>query len=123
HERRKCQLLSIQKMSDRFKEKWSGANAVFAITRSRKTKDKRFALQKTDENGKQYYEVNKGTIKESVTTTYYVSSRKMTAKEALIEVRKHWGIENKLHWILDVAFREDDWTIKAKRVARNLAAI
>jgi predicted transposase YbfD/YdcC len=28
----------------------------------------------------------------------FVSSRKLTANQALIEVRKHWGIENKVHW-------------------------
>lgn len=123
HERRKCRVLSIQKMSERFKEKWSGAKVVFAITRIRKEKDKRFAVQKTGKDGKQSYELNDNKIKESITTTYYVSSKKMDAKEALSEVRKHWDIENKLHWILDIAFKEDDWTVKAKRVARNLSTI
>lgn len=122
-EQRKCHVLSTQRMSARFKEKWPDAKTVFSITRHREEKDKRYALQKTGTDGKQYYELNSGSIKEKTTTTYFVSSKKMTPQEALVEVRKHWGIENKLHWVLDVAFREDDWTVKAKRVARNLSAV
>jgi len=38
---------------------------------------------------------------------YYISSRKMTAKKFLQGVRGHWGIENSLHWVLDVVFDED----------------
>jgi predicted transposase YbfD/YdcC len=39
---------------------------------------------------------------------YYISSSKGSAEELLTAVRSHWEIENKLHWVLDVVFREDD---------------
>jgi predicted transposase YbfD/YdcC len=110
-------------MSDRFLGKWPGAKVVFAIARSRSEKDKRYAIQTTGDDGKQTYERNQGTIKKSFTTTYYVSSQQLTPQEALEEVRSHWGIENSLHWVLDVAFREDAWTVKAKRAARNLSLV
>jgi len=38
---------------------------------------------------------------------YYISSRKLSAKTFLQAVRGHWGIENSLHWVLDVVFDED----------------
>jgi predicted transposase YbfD/YdcC len=38
-------------------------------------------------------------------------------------VRGHWGIENKLHWVLDVAFREDDCRVRRGFAAENLAVL
>ena len=38
-------------------------------------------------------------------------------------VRAHWGIENSLHWVLDVVFREDDSRVRIKNAAENLALI
>jgi len=55
---------------------------------------------------------------------YYISSRKkLTSKQALSAVRAHWGIENSLHWVLDVAFREDDCRVRATNAAANFAAV
>jgi predicted transposase YbfD/YdcC len=36
-------------------------------------------------------------------------------------VRSHWGIENKVHWILDITFREDDSRIRRGNGAENFA--
>ncbi len=38
-------------------------------------------------------------------------------------VRKHWGIENSLHWVLDVAFREDQCQIRKDHGAENFAML
>ena len=38
-------------------------------------------------------------------------------------IRSHWGIENSLHWILDVTFREDDSRIKEKNAIENIALV
>jgi predicted transposase YbfD/YdcC len=52
---------------------------------------------------------------------YYIGSVAGTAEEYLEWVRGHWGIENSLHWILDVCFREDDQRHWAGNSAANLA--
>ena len=52
---------------------------------------------------------------------YYIGSVAGTAEEYLQWVRGHWGIENSLHWILDVCFREDDQRHWAGNSAENLA--
>jgi len=38
-------------------------------------------------------------------------------------IRKHWAIENALHWVLDVTFREDDSRVRDQHAARNLAVL
>ena len=38
-------------------------------------------------------------------------------------IRQHWAIENALHWVLDVTFREDDSRVRDQRAARNLAVL
>lgn len=45
--------------------------------------------------------------KVEISTRYFISSMEMNAKAFLKAKRSHWGIENRLHWVLDVAFRED----------------
>ena len=52
---------------------------------------------------------------------FFVSSRRLTAEEFLRHVRGHWGIENKLHWVLDVSMGED--ACQAKAAARNFAVL
>ena len=52
---------------------------------------------------------------------YYISSRKLSAKRFLEVIRGHWGIENSLHWVLDVCFREDEQRHWAGNSAQNLA--
>jgi predicted transposase YbfD/YdcC len=59
----------------------------------------------------------------TTTTQYYLSSHAGTAKEFAALVRGHWGIENELHWILDVVFHEDDSRTRSGHAAANLAMI
>jgi len=52
---------------------------------------------------------------------YYIGSAAGTAEDYLRWARGHWGIENALHWVLDVCFREDDQRHWAGNSAQNLA--
>lgn len=55
---------------------------------------------------------------------YYICSRRaLSAKAAMAAARSHWGIENQLHWVLDVAFREDDCRVRAGHAAENFAVM
>jgi predicted transposase YbfD/YdcC len=53
---------------------------------------------------------------------YFISSLPPDASRAAEIIRSHWGVENSLHWVLDVAFREDDSRIRAGN-AENLALV
>jgi predicted transposase YbfD/YdcC len=52
---------------------------------------------------------------------YFIGSAPRTAQEYLRWVRGHWGIENSLHWVLDVCFREDEQRHWAGNSAENLS--
>ena len=52
---------------------------------------------------------------------YFIYSRKgMTAEQILEAKRSHWGIENRLHWVLDMQFREDESRARSDHSAENL---
>ena len=59
----------------------------------------------------------------SIESRYYISSLPGDAKELLWAVREHWGIENSLHWVLDIAFREDESRVRKGHGPENLATI
>ena len=54
---------------------------------------------------------------------YYLSSLSADAKRAAAAVRAHWGIENSLHWSLDVSFGEDDSRVRVGHAPENLALV
>jgi predicted transposase YbfD/YdcC len=56
-------------------------------------------------------------------TRYFISSLPNNAKGFAEAARGHWGIENSLHWCLDVAFREDDSRVRKGHGPTNLAII
>lgn len=56
-------------------------------------------------------------------TRYYVSSLSGDAKRLLSGVRAHWGIENSVHWVLDVAFSEDDSRVRTGNSAENFSIL
>lgn len=54
---------------------------------------------------------------------YLISSLKADAKTILEASRRHWQIENRLHWVLDVAFEEDHSQVRTQNAAENLALL
>jgi predicted transposase YbfD/YdcC len=60
---------------------------------------------------------------ETFEVAHYISSRRGSAEELGSACRGHWGIENGLHWVLDVIFREDDSQLKDRTAAENLGLL
>lgn len=56
-------------------------------------------------------------------TRYYITSTNASAQKLLAITRAHWGIENSLHWTLDVTFREDESRIRTEASPENFAII
>jgi len=54
---------------------------------------------------------------------YYISSLATCAADFLHIIRSHWGIENRLHWELDIAFREDDSRVRKDHAPQNFAVL
>ena len=65
------------------------------------------------------------TIGQKVTkeTKYYIMSFEKKVHTFASAVRDHWGIENKVHWVLDIAFREDDSRVRTGHADHNLAVL
>jgi predicted transposase YbfD/YdcC len=64
-----------------------------------------------------------GDAKPTIETTYFIGNKVMSAKNYLKVLRDHWGIENNLHWQLDVTFAEDDNRVSKRHGAENLALL
>lgn len=56
-------------------------------------------------------------------TRYYISSLPNGVQRFAEAVRDHWRIENQLHWVLDIAFREDDNRVRDRNAATNLSIL
>jgi predicted transposase YbfD/YdcC len=61
--------------------------------------------------------------KPSVFTHYVALSKSMSPKKMMTTVRDHWGVENNLHWPLDVVFNEDDARTRKNHAPQNLSFI
>jgi predicted transposase YbfD/YdcC len=84
-------------------ERWGGLSFVARIVRERHVQ---------------------ATGKTSTETAYYIGSdRAATAATAADKIRRHWSIENQLHWVLDFAFREDEARHRAKNTAANMTTL
>jgi predicted transposase YbfD/YdcC len=61
--------------------------------------------------------------KTSVQCRYYLSSLEADAEQLGRAVRAHWGIENSLHWVMDMSFREDESRMRAGNSAQNFTVM
>lgn len=59
----------------------------------------------------------------ATTTRYYIASRPISAAELNRLARGHWGIENRLHWVLDVVMNEDQARARKDSAPENLALL
>lgn len=57
------------------------------------------------------------------TAHYYLTSLRASAEVLAGYIRNHWGIENGLHWVLDVSFREDESRTRAGHAGANLGTV
>lgn len=60
---------------------------------------------------------------QSVEIRYFISSLDASADELLRIARTHWSIENSFHWVLDIAFREDESRLRKDNGAQNFAVL
>jgi predicted transposase YbfD/YdcC len=63
-------------------------------------------------NGKKYHEI-----------ICYISSMMQTAQEFALGIRGHWGIENRLHWVKDVVFKEDASRVHQGNAPANFSIV
>jgi predicted transposase YbfD/YdcC len=61
--------------------------------------------------------------KQTVEVRYYILSKKLTARRFAEAVRRHWSIENQLHWQLDVTFQEDQSRLREGHAATNFSLL
>ncbi len=79
---------------------WKGLRSVVAVTARRETADKT-----------------------SSETRFFISSLAADAKIIAPAIRDHWSIENSLHWVLDMVFRDDECRIRKKNAPANFTTV
>lgn len=99
-ETRKCTVTSDVACLRKLHPGWKNLNSIIEIQSSREIKG----------------EVTKEK-------RYYISSLHANAVKILDVVRQHWGVENKLHWVLDICFNDDQCRIRKGNAPRNIAII
>jgi predicted transposase YbfD/YdcC len=82
-----------------FTKQWAGIKAIGMVIRITENSD--------------------GTTSQDV--RYFIVSRYLSGERFAQSVRGHWGIENSLHWVLDVTFNEDQSRTRKRRIADNLS--
>ncbi len=61
--------------------------------------------------------------KTSLARRYYLCSAKLSAEHFASAVRAHWGVENRLHWVMDVVFHDDLMRLRTENGPANMATI
>lgn len=102
-ETRKCSVISEFKFIDNTNNKWNNLSRIIRIESIREFKN----CDKKPEKA----------------TRYYISSLVDSAVNFQQNIRDHWGVENKLHWTLDVAFSEDASRKRSKNAAQNYSIL
>lgn len=126
-EQRTCAVVLMDEICDSpgFKRKFKDLCSVARVVRKRARIDQRGYVVETRADGSSLRRKNenKNQLREQTEATYYITDLKTDAKWILQAARTHWSIENRLHWQLDVSFREDQMRVKNKIAASNLAAL
>ncbi len=102
-ETRKCSVVSNFLFVENKNNKWVNLNQVIKIESVREFKNSDKPTEKA--------------------TRYYISSLENNANQYQKNIRSHWGVENKLHWTLDVAFSEDASRKRNKNAAQNYSVL
>lgn len=100
-EKRTCRIITAMEWVCKAKD-WQGLQTLIEIKSER---------------------IIKATGVKETQVRYYISSAISTAKKFNEAIRQHWDIENNLHWILDVAFNEDNSMKRAGNAAENFSVI
>ena len=101
-ETRKCSVITDFRFIEN-KQEWTGIKSIVKIESIREFKNS----DKPNETA----------------TRYYISSLLTGAKQLQRTIRLHWGIENKLHWVLDVAFSEDASRKRTGNASQNFSVL
>ena len=102
-ETRKCSVISDFLFIENKGNKWKNLNQIIRIESLREFKNS----DKADEKS----------------IRYYISSLENNAEQYQQNIRSHWGVENKLHWTLDVGFSEDASRKRNKNAAQNYSIL
>jgi predicted transposase YbfD/YdcC len=107
-ETRECIISTNVKQLHELNPKWKTIKTIIQINSKRE-----FSLHSKE--GKKRRESNE--------TRYYISSLNEKPEEILKLIRNHWGIENSLHWVLDMTFNEDYSRIRKNNGAEIMAIL
>lgn len=101
-ETRECWAIDTEEYLDflRKRERWPGLKSIIRIIAKREIGEKI-----------------------EIQISYFITSLPADAKTILKAKRSHWKIENQLHWVLDIAFREDDSRVRKNHGPENLAVL
>jgi predicted transposase YbfD/YdcC len=101
-ETRECWVIDTEEYLDylRKRERWPGLKSIVRIIAKREIGEKI-----------------------EIQISYFITSLPADAKTILKAKRSHWKIENQLHWVLDIAFREDDSRVRKDHGPENLAVL